>query len=296
MSNDRVKKTFFEVLRGEYSLREVVEHLDAEMRGVVAEDVRCFLQRSLEGIPDDKVVFVRVPKCATTSIHTEIMRAYRSVWAFEGQGIQLLHPGACDDVAEMRQIPTWDQRKAVVSYYLAHPKTRYVAGHFSIDGTMLARFADEYSFVTTLRDPVERWISHYLYNKHRERSDPRYDIEDDIESFLETERGRGIGQIALAYFSGSGDLSPEERETDEVQQRARENLRQFDVVGFVEDLPQFEREFGETLDFGIELEHRNQNPAPDDEKRVGDEVRAKIRDACEAEVRLYEWAREEFGP
>lgn len=295
MGNKRVKTNLFEVLRGERSIPEIIDHLDEEMRGVVAEDVQSFIRRSLMGVPDDNIAFIRVPKCATTSVHTECLRAYRSIWCFEGQGLQLLHPGACDDAAEVRGISTWQQRKAVLTYFLAHNKTRYVAGHYAVDEDILEAFGDEYSFITTLRDPVERWISHYLYNKHRERSDPRYDIDDDIESFLQTERGRGIGQIALAYFSDTGDLGPDERETDRVQQKARENLRKFDLVGFVEDLGQFEREFGRKFDFEIDLGHRNRNPAPSDEKRVSDEVREKIRETCSAEIRLYEWAREELA-
>jgi len=296
MGNNRVKTNLFEVLRGEKSLPELIDHLDEEMRGVVAEDLRSFVRTTFTGVPESRIAFIRVPKCATTSVHTECLRAYRSIWAFEGQGLQLLHPGACDDAAEVRDVSTWEQRKAVLTYFLAHPKTRYVAGHYAIDGSVLEEFGDEYSFITTLRHPVDRWISHYLYNKHRERSDPRYDIDDDIESFLETERGRGIGQIALAYFSDTGDLGPDERESDRVQQTARENLRNFELVGFVEELGRFERAFGKTFDFEIDLGHRNRNPAPSDEKRVSDDVRAKIRDACQAEIRLYEWAREELAP
>jgi len=295
MSKGAIKVDLFEVLRGDVSLREALDYTDREMRETMARDIRAFIEQTLRGPREDRIAFIRVPKCATTSIHTEIMRGFRSLWSFEGQGLQHVHPGACDDASEGREEVTWHQRGAVLSYYLCHPKTRYTWGHVAIDRTILESFGDEFSFITTFRHPVDRWISHYLYNKHRRKSDPRYDIDTDIETFLSTDRGQGIGEVSTSYYSGTAHVDGVDRTDEEVQRRARENLERFDVVGIVEEMEKFERDFAETFSFEIDVGRRNKSPAPDDEKKVSDEERSMIRDACEADLRLYDWARERFG-
>ncbi|MFB6265426.1 MAG: sulfotransferase family 2 domain-containing protein [Bradymonadaceae bacterium] len=295
-NDGRIKMNLFEVLRGERTIPQVINHLDEEMRGVLGRDVRAFLDRTVSGALEDQICFVRVPKCATTSVHTEITRAYRSLWCFPGNGLQHVHPGACDDAAEGLgdDVTTWDVRRRVLSYFLAHPKTSYTWGHVCINEQILTQFGGEYSFITTIRNPVDRWLSHYLYNKHRAKSDPRYDIHTGIEKFLDTERGRGIGQMYIAYFAGAGSASYEERESDELQQKARENLKRFDLVGFVDDFPRFQRQFENRFDAEMNLRKRNTSPAPEGAKDISEDLRDQIREVCSADMEFYEWAKDEY--
>jgi len=284
----------FELFRGQSGITEALAGLEPGERDRLVRDARAFVRRTLGGPAEDRIAFVRVPKCATTSIRTEILRAYRSMWSFDGQGIQSLHHRACDWAARARGESTWTIRMEMLRYYLAHPKTRYTGGHVAVDEGIMEQFGDDFSFITTLRHPVDRWISHYFYNKHRNPGEERYGISSGIENFLQTERGRGIGDLSTAYFSGTPDLDPEQRARDEVQRAARRNLKHFELVGFVERLPRFEREFGEIFSFDIDIGHRNTNPAPSGSSDVSDETRAKIREVCESDMRLYDWAREEF--
>lgn len=255
-------------------------------------DAREFARTSLEGPLDEPIAFMRIPKCATTSVHRSLARAYRSVWLYEGSGIHLVHHGACDGAADVEGTTTWEMRRTALAYLLSHPDSRYVYGHYEVNGRLLDSFADEFNFITLLRNPVDRWISHYLYNKHLPRE--RYDIEVGMEDFLETRRGRGIGQIYTAYLTGTGDVPAEERESSEIRERARENLDAFELVGIVEEMDQFLEKFESRFGVELDVHRRNTTPAPEGAKEVGEELRARIREVCAADLELYEYARSKW--
>lgn len=259
------------------------------------KDAEAFAKTTVTGPLDSDIAFVHVPKCAGIAVDSAIRRAYRSVWTYEGHGIRRLHPGAADEVGDLYGRSNWSVRETVVAYHLARPRTRYVSGHFQVTSKLLERFGDDYAFVTLLRHPVDRWISHFLYNKYTP-TDHRYHIHDDVETFLETERAKGIGQIFLAYFTGTGDVAPEERaQSGEILEAARANLQKFDLIGFVEEMgqfgDQFERRFGAPLD----LVRRNENPAGEEERDFSPEEIERIEEHCAADLELYHLAREQFG-
>jgi hypothetical protein len=258
------------------------------------EDARAFLEVSATGPLDARICFVHVPKCAGITVDSAIRRTYRSVWEQDGGSLHRLHPGACDEVGEAYPMSNWAVRETVTAYYLAQSDTRYVSGHFQVSERLLDRFGDEYAFITLLRHPVDRWISHYLYNTYTPE-DHHYHIDADIEEFLETDRARGIGQIFLSYFSGTGEMDPDERAaSDEVFAEAKANLGRMDLVAFVERMEEFNRQFEETFGQKLNLMRRNVNPATDDEKAVDPDVREKIREVCREDIELYEEALEEF--
>lgn len=258
------------------------------------EDARAFLEVTATGPLSQPICFVHVPKCAGTSVDAALRRVYRSVWELDGDTIHKLDPRACDRVARGTETSNWRVRETVLAYYLSQSDTQYASGHFQITGDFLDRFGDEYAFVSLLRHPVDRWISHYLFNTYKDPGHEYY-IGADMEEFLETERARGIGQIFLAYFSGTGELGPEERANSDALARAKKNLERFDLVGFVERMETFERRFAEQFGVEINAMRRNESPASDEEKTVEPEVRAKIREVCREDIELYNQALEKFG-
>jgi len=260
-----------------------------------ASDAAAFVRRSVTGTPDVSICFVHVPKCAGVSVDSAIRREFRSIRHVGDRSLKALNPGACDDIAEAYDEPNWDVRKTVFSYHLARSHTRYLRGHCQIDGEVLDRFGDEYAFVTILRDPVDRWISHYLYNRYTPEWH-QYHIDRTIEEFVETERGKGIGQIFVSYLTESGTWSVEERkESDDLLERAKENLSRFDVVGFVEDMEGFRRDFADECGIELDLIRRNVNPASENEREIDPGIRERIREICQLDLELYEFARDRFN-
>lgn len=281
-----------EILEKTDSLDELRKFVDPTDVEEFLRDAWGFVETSLTGSLDEPIAFMRIPKCATTSVHRCIARMYRSVWTFDGNGLHSVHHGACDGAAEATGASTWEMRRTALAYLLAHADAKLVAGHFEVNAELLEKFGDKYNFMTLLRDPVERWMSHYLYNKHLPRD--RYDITADMEEFVETPRGRGIAQMYTAYLSGTGNLSPNERDTEEVRSRARENLKSFDLVGIVEEMETFEEQFFNKFGSELNVPRRNKSPAPEGAKDISPALRDKIREACSADLELYNYARNEM--
>lgn len=259
------------------------------------EDAGAFVRTSATGPLEDDICFVHVPKCAGSSVDAAIRRKYRSVWDQDGRSLHKLDPRASDRSAEAMDATMWEVRRSTVGYFLGQKETRFASGHFQINERFLDKFADDYHFITMLRHPVDRWISHYWFNRYKDPSQDFY-IEKEIESFLETDRARGIGQIFLAYFSGTGDMGPGERAASEaVYEEAKQNLARFDLVAFVEQMEAFNQSFADQFGTRLNLSRRNVSPATDEEKQVSPAVRERIRELCREDIELYEMAREKFG-
>jgi hypothetical protein len=292
MSRDFNNAPLLYAARQVESLQEFLDVVDLDGVDALWRDIAAFGERSVTGEVSEPIAFMRIPKCATTSVHYELARAYRSVRSAGDHGIRLVHHGACDRAADIQGEPTWEMRRRALTYYLAHPDSRYVYGHYEVSGDILDAFHDEWSFVTLMRHPVDRWISHYLYNKYLPRD--RYDIDVSMEEFVETERGRGIGQMYTAYLTGTGHLGPDTRDTDEIRREARENLEKFEVVGLVEQMDRFTDRLGDRFDIEVDPRRRNKSPAPEGASEVSDDLRDKIREVCQMDVELYEYARDEM--
>ena len=58
----------------------------------------------------------------------------------------------------------FDYRSQVAANYL-FKNYPIVSGHFHINKNIIHSYKEKYNFITILRDPVERFISHYKYNK-----------------------------------------------------------------------------------------------------------------------------------
>ncbi|MFB6375263.1 MAG: sulfotransferase family 2 domain-containing protein [Bradymonadaceae bacterium] len=241
------------------------------------------------------IAFVHVPKCAGTSVDRAIRRVYRSPEVFEGHGIFGPNWHTADRVAAFRGGDDWAVRDIIACYYLERAETRYMTGHFRVGESLLDRFGEDYAFVTVLRDPVERWLSHFFFDRQHDQ-DHAYGIEQSLEAFVESERARRRAHIYQSYFSGCRPREDEEFDAgDDALARAKANLRRFEIVGFVEQLDEFAREFRERL--GGDLRLIRVNRTPDDARRseVPDEIRARIREMCQKDIELYEFARDEFG-
>lgn len=266
-----------------------------EVQNVVV-DAGALISVSTIGPLDASICFMHIPKCAGTSVDSAIRRHYRSLWEKDGsRAHKWLDPRAADRVSESTDESMWRMRRRIISYYLAQKETRFASGHFQISTELLDRFGSDYSFVTLLRDPVKRWISHYWFNRAKD-SDQAFSIDTELNEFLETERARGIGQIFLSYFSGTGELSPEERATEQVMDQAIANMRRFDLIGFVEHMSDFTDKFQENFGAGLRVMRRNVSPVATEKRDVDPATRERIRDVCREDIQLHEQAIAQFGP
>ena len=89
--------------------------------------------------------------------------------------------------------------------YFMNQRFSCISGHVCFSERAYHNFHDTYKFVTILRDPVQRWISHYFYNAYKTHSNLGKIESDDIATFLESDRARSWGHHYVQMLGGLAD-------------------------------------------------------------------------------------------
>lgn len=248
--------------------------------------------RGFHGILIDRfcrqpVVFHHVPKCGGTTV----ARALR--WRY------LLSQGTVDPEASFRALAHQTGRsdterllldvhawREYLLHYLLEQGVRCVAAHVHYRETERAACGNRYKFITLLREPVSRLLSHFNWNASRPQGHAH--IADDFDSFLDSPRAALLGAEYAAYFAdlpGDADIR-----TAEAVDRAVVNLRRFDLVGRLDDLQGFalglRRELGVRLRFG----HENRSSPRPDAVRWADLTEAqrdRVKQLCAPDIAIW---------
>lgn len=195
--------------------------------------------RSVHGRATDllcghRVVFHHVPKCGGTSVGRSIRRAYLlsqgTVTPVESEKAF----NAVQRTGPHREIGHVSELREMMLLYMLFSDIRCVSAHIPFSNAAFEHFADRYSFVTLLRDPVERFISNYFWN--HDRPDAHFRIAEAFEDFLATERAKGLGSTYVRYFCGEPGENFGPRHVD----AAIRNLHRMNSVGFLDEVGHFE--------------------------------------------------------
>ncbi len=231
------------------------------------------------------VVFHHIYKCGGTSVgralraryvlsqvHILMGAVYRSADIIESDGDS--GSGALA-MAEMLLI-----------YHLAKG-VKCVVGHVPFSRKAFDTYHEQYKFISTLRDPVARFISHYNY-AYRPRG---YSLEDYLLSELAKENGAQY----VRFFCGSpiADIN-----SDRAMRLAVDNLRLFSVIGFMEDLADFSNKVGRELNVRLRVAHENRVKSPEavnGAHSISAAQLEKIRALCAADLVVYAEAKSLFA-
>ena len=253
------------------------------------------LHNRLLGKKRPGIIFVHIPKTGGSSISSALRKHYRlskfniksevtSLAAQKRFGITRTDPGYNEALQQFRMS---------LIFHEAQKRTRYITGHFWVNEHLPTIKPLGYSIITCLRNPVDRWFSHFLYGRYKEGSYGR--IEEDIDEFLQSQEAESFGTTYVRYLGGIRDNR--EYTSESAVERAICNLDMFDMVGFLHQMDDFRTHLKEITGFNLRPEHRRKSPANTALKekiKNSREIRNAVEKLCEPDLAVYEQALVKF--
>ena len=230
-----------------------------------------------------RLVFHHVPKCGGTSVGRSLRRAYvfsqATVTPVESEkafnAAKSSRPsGAVEHVSELREM---------MLLYMLYSDVRCVSAHLPFSDIGFDSFGDRYSFVTLLRDPVERFISNYYWNYSR--SQAHFRVAESFGDFLSTERARGMGSTYVRYFCGQPGQEFSAQHVD----AAIRNLHRMHLVGFLDDVGEFQASLSKLTGRRLKVGKENvRNTAAKRATILEGPLRSKVLEVCAADLEIWQ--------
>lgn len=249
----------------------------------------------------ENIFFLHIPKCGGVSIGQAIAATYLSLNLRNDSGIINLNAPVSRQVIEATEglhypydtdddYPILNFREKLLLYFMAQSNSRYISGHFLFSNIAFQKYGEKFSFVTVLRDPVKRWISSYFYNIFK--ADDHMKMNDEIEARLESHFGISQG-YQLVKFLGGANQAGDYTSMKAINQ-AKENLKRFEIVGFLENLGDFTKKLNDRFHVKLKIAKKNQNPAPSSIRKsvLTPELIERITEVCQPDIQVYKYAVE----
>lgn len=244
--------------------------------------------------PSHGLVFHHIPKCGGVSISSAMHAAY-APWLVRNIGasgtvkaVQILRPGAGEDGNFCWQ-EIHGLRTRLLAMYLAEG-ARCVSGHVQFSPAIKERFGDTHRFVTVLRDPLDRFVSQFLYSTQTSRSYDRRDMEWSQAGLASA--GPRWGRTMARFLAGADEA--DEIGDRELVARAKRSLHALDIIGFLDDLPAFADAVHESTGARLAIGRENRSPAQRTEELHQHPLMEQVREYCAVDCEIYEFARREL--
>jgi hypothetical protein len=254
----------------------------------IVDQAKALRATATDRLLPQKFVFHHVPKCGGTSVGRALRKRYLLSQATVTPESSFRAFEAFTERTDREQmlIDVLDLREQMLLYHMFEG-VMGISLHVRFSQAAYDAFADQYKFVTILRDPVARFLSHYNWSYDKPHAHAR--IEKTFDAFLETERAARLGATYVEYYCG---LPKDDNITsDAAITAAVKNLNKFTVIGDLSNLNKFESDIKETLQVRIRIRHENRAT---EQRRVtrashlSDSIMEKVKALCAPDIAIYE--------
>ena len=200
-----------------------------------------------------------------------------------------MNPYARNEGAKILKKNSIEFSEEVMIYLLASGNYHYISGHFECTERMLNNFSTQWNFITVLRDPVDRWFSHYFYNKYKKGD--WYRIKESLEDFVHTERAKAYGHNYVQMLSG---YQITEDNLNSAVEAAKNNLKYFKLVGILEEIEEFKDKYYQTFQRRLKLnQYKRKSPISSHERAnlINSDIRQRVIALNKPNQELYEYAK-----
>jgi hypothetical protein len=265
-----------------------------------------------------KFAFVHVPKSGGISIDLAMREqlakpgearfnregAIEMSLATFGQGINDL-----DSIAQFSDHHA-QQLNGLLAYHLAQ-NWQYISGHVSTNQYIIKSFAQQYYFITVLREPVSRFISNYIYNKltnslpimapNNLNSD---NLIAEVDHILAHRRGWQMANVMSMCITGR--FAKDVADAQKIQSEFADNLAAYKVVGFLDNLDSFSKQIKQLSNKQINIGNHNTTDSFLDEKKQHvkstlqnyfnePNIKVQLEHLCRFDIENYQRAKEKHS-
>ena len=233
-----------------------------------------------------KIFFLHMPKCGGTSIYKAIKDGFGLFEKLHGRNIFGLDPGASLKSSQLTGDSLRDCREQILLYHMSKEQQKLIYGHFFYSQKSYEAFGLEWEYITILREPVSKWFSQYFYNRFK-KSD-HFKLNAELESFLDSDESLAMGRDYVCNLTDGVSLN-DAASTWAIEQ-AINNLGHFSVVGILEKLDLFSRQYEEHFNAKLSVKNYNSNPLSKNkqDEMISESILSRVQEICIPNTSVYE--------